>query len=108
MAYTTCFGLYHISKNIAQQETMSKELDALMSKHSIITEQMLTQATYTRAVMKEIFRMNPISVGIGRILAKDAVLSGYFVPAGVRYFWYIAFSFHCGCVADAIFVFCRQ
>jgi hypothetical protein len=36
-----------------------------------------------KAVLKESLRLNPISVGIGRILAQDAVLSGYHVPKGV-------------------------
>jgi hypothetical protein len=36
-----------------------------------------------KAVLKESFRLNPISVGIGRILAQDAIFSGYHVPKGV-------------------------
>jgi hypothetical protein len=27
--------------------------------------------------------MNPVSIGIGRILAQDTILSGYHVPKGV-------------------------
>ena len=41
--------------------------------------------SYTRAVLKETLRMNPISVGIGRILNKDMVLGGYHVPKNVSW-----------------------
>lgn len=40
------------------------------------------EATYCRAVLKESLRLNPISIGVGRILNKDAVLGGYHVPKG--------------------------
>jgi ecdysteroid 22-hydroxylase len=53
---------------------------------SPITAETLKNATYTKAVIKETFRLNPISVGIGRILQTDVVLSGYGVPEGVIYF----------------------
>lgn len=42
-----------------------------------------SEMSYTRAVLKETLRMNPISVGIGRILNKDMVLGGYQVPKNV-------------------------
>ena len=53
------------------------------NKNDEITTEMLKKATYTKAVLKETFRLNPISVGIGRILQCDTVLSGYQVPKGV-------------------------
>lgn len=53
---------------------------------SPITAETLKNATYTKAVIKETFRLNPISVGIGRILQTDVVLSGYRVPKEVIYF----------------------
>lgn len=40
------------------------------------------EASYCRAVLKESLRLNPISVGVGRILNKDATLGGYHVPKG--------------------------
>ena len=42
-----------------------------------------SEMPYTRAVLKETLRMNPISVGIGRILNRDMVLGGYHVPKNV-------------------------
>lgn len=84
MTYSSCFALYHLSNNTPQLEAMFKELNTLMDTDTAITEDILNQAIYTRAVIKELFRMNPISVGVGRILAEDAILSGYLVPAKVR------------------------
>lgn len=43
----------------------------------------LRRASYTKAVIKESLRLNPISVGVGRILQTDVVLNGYQVPKGV-------------------------
>lgn len=53
---------------------------------SPITAETLKNATYTKAVIKETLRLNPISVGIGRILQTDVILNGYRVPKGVVYF----------------------
>lgn len=49
-----------------------------------VTETVLERAVYAKAVIKETFRMNPISVGIGRVLSGDCAFSGYRVPAGVN------------------------
>lgn len=48
-----------------------------------ITAEVLRNASYTKAVIKESLRLNPISVGIGRILQTDVIISGYQVPKGV-------------------------
>ncbi|KAG8227908.1 hypothetical protein J437_LFUL011836 [Ladona fulva] len=48
----------------------------------IITDEVLSQANYTKAVLKESLRLNPVSVGVGRILPCDTVFSGYSVPKG--------------------------
>lgn len=82
-AFTASFALYHLARNQEKQEKMFFELKHLMSATESITEDMLQKSKYTKAVIKELHRMNPVSVGIGRILANDAVLSNYRVPAGV-------------------------
>ncbi|XP_012220652.1 cytochrome P450 302a1, mitochondrial [Linepithema humile] len=79
--YTTSFALYHLGRNTNVQEKLRAEAMALLKDHtSPITAEILRNATYTKAVIKETFRMNPISVGIGRILQNDVILSGYLVP----------------------------
>ncbi|XP_063220343.1 cytochrome P450 302a1, mitochondrial isoform X2 [Bacillus rossius redtenbacheri] len=77
------FALYHLAKNPHAQMKLHEESCKLLSRvDCLVTAEMLSEAQYTKAVIKESFRLNPISVGIGRILAQDAVLSGYNVPKG--------------------------
>jgi ecdysteroid 25-hydroxylase CYP302A1 len=44
---------------------------------------MIKNASYLKKCMKEALRLNPLSVGIGRVLTEDLILSGYLVPEGV-------------------------
>lgn len=50
----------------------------------LTVDKMSTELTYSRAVLKEIFRLNPVSVGVGRTTNTDLVLSNYNVPKGVN------------------------
>lgn len=64
---------------------MFDEARALLpDNHTPVTDMVLERAVYAKAVVKEMFRMNPISVGVGRILPEECVFSGYRVPAGVN------------------------
>ncbi|XP_022918988.2 cytochrome P450 302a1, mitochondrial [Onthophagus taurus] len=79
--YTTSFILYHLAKNPQSQQKLYEEsLKLLPSPFSAVTKEILSQAYYAKAVLKESLRLRPISVGVGRILEKDTVLSGYNVP----------------------------
>ena len=49
-----------------------------------VTSETLTQAHYLRAVVKESFRLNPVSIGIGRIANQDFELRGFHIPKGVN------------------------
>ncbi|EFN78521.1 Cytochrome P450 302a1, mitochondrial [Harpegnathos saltator] len=81
--YSTSFALYHLARNSDLQDKLRHEATALLADpDSPITLEVLSNAAYTKAVIKETFRMNPISVGIGRILQTDVVLNGYHVPRG--------------------------
>ncbi|PNF31552.1 Cytochrome P450 302a1, mitochondrial [Cryptotermes secundus] len=81
--YTTSFALYHLATNPEVQNNLYEEsCRLLIEPNSPVTTDILSQAQYMKAVLKESLRLNPISVGIGRILAQDAVLSGYHVPRG--------------------------
>ncbi|XP_066583549.1 cytochrome P450 302a1, mitochondrial [Prorops nasuta] len=81
--YSSSFALYHLAKNPQAQEKVRQESTNLLPNvGDPITGETLKQASYTKAVLKETFRLNPISVGVGRILQTDVVLSGYNVPKG--------------------------
>lgn len=82
--------MYHLAKNQNIQEKLRIETTQLLKNHNEpISINILRNASYTKAVIKESLRLNPISIGIGRILQTDVVLSGYKVPKGVSYKLYI-------------------
>ncbi|KAK9686524.1 Cytochrome P450 [Popillia japonica] len=82
-SYTTSFLLYHVAKNERVQENLYRECKKLLpSPFSPITKEVLAEAYYAKAVLKESLRLRPISIGIGRILNQDAVFSDYNVPKG--------------------------
>ena len=82
-SYTMGFLLYHVANNPRVQDRLRQECqEVLHESGDIITKKTLTAATYAAAVLKESLRMNPVSIGAGRILAEDAVCGGYQVPAG--------------------------
>jgi ecdysteroid 25-hydroxylase CYP302A1 len=82
--YTTSFALYHLATNPEAQNKLHAESCQLLIEHnSPVTSAVLSEAQYMKAALKESLRLNPISVGIGRILAQDTVFSGYHVPKGV-------------------------
>lgn len=86
-SYTLAFALYHISQNPNVQRRMFEESIKVLKHHDqeLSADDVESKISYTRAVLKEVFRLNPISVGVGRIISKDMVLGGYNVPAGVSY-----------------------
>lgn len=92
--YTTSFILYHLAKNPVAQDSLYQEAcKVLPSQASSVTSDVLQQAVYAKAVLKESLRLRPISVGVGRVLQREAVFSGYSVPAEVHPFifftiWY--------------------
>lgn len=82
--YATSYLLYNLGQNQEAQNTLYKESCALLpNKNSSVTKNTLANCPYARAALKESFRLNPISVGVGRILDTDAAFSGYEVPKGV-------------------------
>lgn len=67
-----------------QQKLYQETCDILPDCSAKLCESIFhNRAPYARAVLKESLRMNPISVGVGRKLNNDLVLSGYNVPQGV-------------------------
>ncbi|KAK4028361.1 hypothetical protein OUZ56_017641 [Daphnia magna] len=80
-SYTMSFILYHLAKNPLSQEKIYLEVKQLLPKsNSVITSDILAQLKYLKAAVKESFRLNPISIGVGRILPEDASFSGYHCP----------------------------
>lgn len=83
-SYTTSFALYHLAQNKTCQEKLYNEvLTLLPSTDSKITADVLAKAVYLRSCVKESLRLNPVSIGVGRVLQNDVILKGYLVPKGV-------------------------
>ncbi|KAJ6640669.1 Cytochrome P450, mitochondrial, partial [Pseudolycoriella hygida] len=83
--YTTCFLLYHLAKNPEVQKKLHEETCRILPNCSDkMNESLFNKATYAKAVLKESLRLNPISIGVGRKLNNDLVLSGYNVPQGTE------------------------
>ncbi|XP_034189588.2 cytochrome P450 302a1, mitochondrial [Osmia lignaria lignaria] len=81
--YSTAFALYHLARNPSTQDKLRSEAMQLLPEcNQPVTADVLRNASYTKAVIKESLRLNPISVGIGRILQTDVILNGYQVPKG--------------------------
>lgn len=84
-SYTASFALYYLAKNERVQNFLRQESRKLLQSASDpVTAKTLASAPYARAVLKEVFRMSPISVGVGRIATQDIVLSGYNIPKGTN------------------------
>lgn len=84
ISYSTSFALYHLATNKEKQIKLYEEsLKLLPETQTPVTSDILAKAEYLKSVLKESYRLNPVSVGIGRILSEDAVFSGYRVPKGV-------------------------
>ncbi|XP_039489050.1 cytochrome P450 302a1, mitochondrial isoform X1 [Drosophila santomea] len=83
-SYASAFLLYHIARNPEVQQKLHEEAKRVLpcTKDELSMDALRTDITYTRAVLKESLRLNPIAVGVGRILNQDAIFSGYFVPKG--------------------------
>ncbi|XP_055378532.1 cytochrome P450 302a1, mitochondrial [Condylostylus longicornis] len=81
-SYSTSFALYHLAKNPESQNKLLDESRTILKNPcDAISEEILkSKIPYARAVLKEVFRLNPISVGVGRILNSNCVLGGYNVP----------------------------
>lgn len=84
-SFSAAFVLYHLSRNQqAQIELYEESLKVLPDVNDNLTTAIMnSQIPYTRAVLKESFRLNPISIGVGRILNHDTILGGYLVPKKV-------------------------
>uniref|UniRef100_A0A336KNN7 CSON013431 protein n=1 Tax=Culicoides sonorensis TaxID=179676 RepID=A0A336KNN7_CULSO len=83
-SYTTSYALFHLGMNPEVQAKLYEEAKLILPDIESVIDgtTMNNQVTYARAVLKETLRLNPIAIGVGRILNNDTVLSGYLIPKG--------------------------
>ncbi|XP_011500081.1 PREDICTED: cytochrome P450 302a1, mitochondrial [Ceratosolen solmsi marchali] len=83
--YSSAFALYHLARNPeAQKKVQAEAMRLIKQEDTLVTESILKEAVYTKAVIKETFRLNPISIGVGRILQMDVALNGFHVQKGTN------------------------
>ncbi|XP_051114783.1 flavonoid 3'-monooxygenase-like [Andrographis paniculata] len=60
-----------------------QELDAVVGKDRLVTEDDLSQLTFLQAIVKENFRLHPSTpLSLPRISQEDCDINGYFIPKG--------------------------
>lgn len=80
-AYTMSFILYHLATNSAKQEKLYREIQEVLPGGQLAVDAAaLANLKYLKAAVKEAMRLNPVSIGVGRILPEDGSFSGYSVP----------------------------
>ncbi|XP_055376931.1 ecdysone 20-monooxygenase [Condylostylus longicornis] len=80
MANTLIFMLYHITNHSDACERIIKEIKQF--KSSSVLEIDLNKATYTKACLKEVYRIQPTAFCLARVLEENMFLSGYYIPSG--------------------------
>ncbi|XP_069948773.1 probable cytochrome P450 49a1 isoform X1 [Cherax quadricarinatus] len=82
-SHTLGFTLYLLARNPNAQVKLQKEVDGVLGDlQGPITAKHLAQFSYLKAVIKESFRLYPLTLGTARTLERDLVLGGYVVPKG--------------------------
>lgn len=87
-SYTLSYALFHLGMNRDKQNLLYEESRRVLpeKESKTINEGALNNdVKYARAVLRETLRLNPIAIGVGRILNNDTVLSGYMIPKGVNF-----------------------
>ncbi|XP_050733454.1 probable cytochrome P450 49a1 [Eriocheir sinensis] len=86
-SHTMAFCLYLLAKNPEVQRKLQKEVDEVVGDlQGPLTPQHMARLSYAKAVIKETFRIFPLTFSLARILTQDLVLQGYRIPAGTNVF----------------------
>nr|UEN71162.1 cytochrome P450 4AV17 [Meteorus pulchricornis] len=85
ISMAVCSILYQLATRPEEQEKIYKELKSILPDPSVpLTTSHLDQAIYTKAFVREVFRVYSTVIGNGRTLQHDTVICGYHVPKGVQ------------------------
>ncbi|KAI4477577.1 hypothetical protein M0804_012694 [Polistes exclamans] len=85
ISMAVCSILYQLATRQEEQEKVYQELlQILPDPNTPLTVSHLDQAIYTKAFIREVFRMYSTVIGNGRTLQNDSIICGYKVPKGVQ------------------------
>ncbi|XP_063441953.1 cytochrome P450 10-like [Mytilus trossulus] len=76
--------LYSLAKNHEVQEKLYQEINNLLPNKEPITPEILSQLSYLKAVVKETFRLYPITFATSRHIDDDLEVNNYIIPAGTH------------------------
>ncbi|KAG0718437.1 Cytochrome P450 302a1, mitochondrial [Chionoecetes opilio] len=80
-AYTLSYVLYCLANNPEKQDLLATEAKRLLGTSSgKVTTGVLGEARYLKAVLKETYRLHPVSIGVGRMLQDNTVIRGFKIP----------------------------
>uniref|UniRef100_A0A0E0LZ10 Cytochrome P450 n=1 Tax=Oryza punctata TaxID=4537 RepID=A0A0E0LZ10_ORYPU len=82
---TVEWAMSEVLKNPAILAKATAELDAVVGRGRLVTEDDIPHLPYVDAIMKETMRMHPVvPLLVPRLSREDASVAGYDVPAGTR------------------------
>ncbi|KAK6625927.1 hypothetical protein RUM43_006226 [Polyplax serrata] len=85
ISMAVCSILYQLATRQEEQQIMYEEMRTVLPDPDVkLTAQHLDQLHYTKAFIKEVFRMYSTVIGNGRTLQQDMVIGGYQIPKGVQ------------------------
>ncbi|XP_063428230.1 cytochrome P450 10-like [Mytilus trossulus] len=76
--------LYNLAKNPEVQEKLYRETKNVLQDNEPITPEKLSQLSYVKAVVKETFRLYPITFATSRHIEDKLEVGGYMLPAGTH------------------------
>lgn len=82
-SFTGGFALYFLTQNQSAQSKLRKEIGRLLNETGgQFSEKHLSSIPFLKACVKETMRLQPVSIGIGRVTDQELVLRDYRVPKG--------------------------
>nr|WPM94881.1 cytochrome p450 302A1b [Polyphagotarsonemus latus] len=79
-SFTSGFVVYFLSLNPAIQSKLRKEIELVLDNENNLTEKHLRNMPYLKACVKETMRLQPVSIGIGRVIDKEIILQNHLIP----------------------------
>lgn len=79
-SYTTAFLLYQLSQNKSIQDQLRSEIEQHLPHGDDLKLEFLEKLVLMRDCLKEVMRLNPVSIGIGRVTTKEMVIRNFKIP----------------------------
>ncbi|ELT96518.1 hypothetical protein CAPTEDRAFT_143013 [Capitella teleta] len=76
--------LYCLSNFPDAQRKLQEEIDKIVPQDERITPEVLSKMKYTKACLKETFRLFPITFATSRMIHEEIELGGYHIPKGTH------------------------